>query len=339
MTVLTMEDIKRLEQQNQGYKSQTNILQRSAKQSLSLRILDNLKMFVFYTKLPNIAFFYGLLAFILDNWKPATKTALSHSEQLLLVLMKLRLGLLNEDLSYRFTVGKGTVSSVFREWIARMAFVLSTFIRQPSQKTIKKNLPLCFLKANLLNVASIVDCSEIFIDRPFNLDARAKTYSNYKHHNTVKFLISCVPSGGISFISKAYGGRISDKELTKISGFLDTIKENDVVLADRGFRIEELLALKKATVVVPATTKGKKQLTGAEVINSRIIARVHIHIERCIGRMKSYGILKYTWPITFLNYSADGKFSTGDNILIVIAALCNISRSSIIKDSTRSDIT
>lgn len=72
----------------------------------------------------------------------------------------------------------------------------------------------------------MTDCSEIFIDRPFNLDARAQIYSNYKHHNTVKLLIACTPSGGISFISKAYDGRITETEIMKQSGTFDTKKKN-----------------------------------------------------------------------------------------------------------------
>ena len=44
--------------------------------------------------------------------------------------------------------------------------------------------------------------------------ARAQTYSNYKHHNTVKFLIGITPQGVISFVLKGWGGRVSDKHLT-----------------------------------------------------------------------------------------------------------------------------
>ena len=54
-------------------------------------------------------------------------------------------------------------------------------------------------------VAVIIDCFEIFIERPSSLIARAMTWSNYKHHNTVKFLIGITPQGVISFISKALG--------------------------------------------------------------------------------------------------------------------------------------
>ena len=42
-------------------------------------------------------------------------------------------------------------------------------------------------------VAIIIDCFEIFLDRPTNLQARAFTWSNYKHKNTTKVLIGIVP--------------------------------------------------------------------------------------------------------------------------------------------------
>ena len=56
------------------------------------------------------------------------------------------------------------------------------------------------------------------------------TWSNYKHHNTVKFLIGVTPQGVISFISKAWGGRVSDKYLTENSGLLRKLFPGDIVL-------------------------------------------------------------------------------------------------------------
>ena len=71
-------------------------------------------------------------------------------------------------------------------------------------------------------------------DRPSALLARAQTYSTYKH-NTAKYLIRITPHGIISFISKGWGGRVSDKHLTKNCGLLNKLLPGDTVLADRGF--------------------------------------------------------------------------------------------------------
>jgi hypothetical protein len=49
----------------------------------------------------------------------------------------------------------------------------------PDRETIQRTLPSVF-KSKFPKLTSIVDRFEIFIDRPKNLHARAKVYSNYK---------------------------------------------------------------------------------------------------------------------------------------------------------------
>jgi hypothetical protein len=71
-----------------------------------------------------------------------------------------------------------------------------------------------------------------------NLLARAETWSNYKHHNTVKYLIGIIPQGAISFLLCGYGGCMSDKHLTENCGLLNKLLPGDIVLADRGFSID-----------------------------------------------------------------------------------------------------
>ena len=54
----------------------------------------------------------------------------------------------------------------------------------------------------------------------------------------------------------------------------------DIVLADQGFDIDELIAMEGAELHIPACTRGKKQLSGKEVELSKKIENVRIHVER-----------------------------------------------------------
>ena len=69
----------------------------------------------------------------------------------------------------------------------------------------------------------VIDGFEVFCERPTNLKARALTWSNYKSHNTVIFLIEIAPQGVIAFISKGCSGRVSDVCLTENYGLLNNL--------------------------------------------------------------------------------------------------------------------
>lgn len=198
-----------------------------------------------------------------------------------------------------------------------MADALRFLIVWPEKEAIIRNLPKAFKHTRAYkNTRVIIDCSEIFIQRPSNLLARNITYSKYKHHNTFKLLVGITPTGAVSFLSKCWGGRVSDKELTINSGFLEQLEHGDQVnasfyslylspskpslsdkdkiavpsftciifmivlkvMADRGFLIREELLCRGASLVIPAFTKGKNQLSHTEVINSRKISNVRIHV-------------------------------------------------------------
>ena len=68
-------------------------------------------------------------------------------------------------------------------------------------------MPMSFRKYLKTKVAVIIDCFEAFVDKLSNLAARSATWSQYKHHNTVKFLIGISPQGVITFILNGWGGR------------------------------------------------------------------------------------------------------------------------------------
>ena len=80
-------------------------------------------------------------------------------------------------------------------------------------------MPQCFKFSFGTKTTVIIDCFEIFIEKPTNLLARAQTFSSYNHHNTIKVLIGITPQGTISYVSEASGGRTSDKFLTETVGY------------------------------------------------------------------------------------------------------------------------
>ena len=67
---------------------------------------------------------------------------------------------------------------------------------------------------------------------------------------------------------------MSDKGITQKCGFLEHVQFGDVVMADQGFGIADDLALCGAHLIIPASTKGKSQLSYSEVEKNRQIARV-----------------------------------------------------------------
>lgn len=117
-------------------------------------------------------------------------------------------------------------------------------------------MPSCFKEAFSDEVRVIIDCFEVFIESTSILKSNAQCWSSYKHHKTVKILIGITPQGTICFISPSYGGRASDKFITEDCGILEKIEPGDLVMADRGFLIEEFLHPLGASLKIPIFTKG-----------------------------------------------------------------------------------
>ena len=147
----------------------------------------------------------------------------------------------------------------------------------------------------------IIDCTEVFIQRPKKLFLHAQTWSNYKH-NKHKFLICIKQAGLICFLSKACGGTASDKYIVQESGFYDKLEYGDNVLSDHGFTIAEEVADHHASLATPVFTHGNSPLPGQHVELKRKLARARIHVERAIHSGNSK-ILSTTMPICILPYA------------------------------------
>ena len=113
-------------------------------------------------------------------------------------------------------------------------------------------------------------------------------YSNYKSRTTGKIFVAVTPAGFASFISDVHEGSISDRAIVEKSGFLDIIDPGDIILADRGFTIDDLLCRKGARLIIPPFMEKRDALSLEDEIRTSQIAKARIHIERWNKRLKNF---------------------------------------------------
>ena len=225
--------------------------------------------------------------------------ALSLYDQFFLFMIRLRLGLLETDLGVRFNISKSSVSRIILTWANFLYTMLGQVPILPTTAQIKNSMPECF-KTIYPKTRVILDCTEIKVQRPSSKVLNSEFYSAYKSHTTLKCLVGIAPHGAVTFISSLYQGSISDKEITRHSGILSLIQEGDEVMADKGFLIQDLLEPKKATLTIPPFLSKTRsmQFTSKEVTETQQIARLRIHVERAIRRIKEYQIFDKVLPLS-----------------------------------------
>ena len=162
----------------------------------------------------------------------------------------------------------------------------------------------------------IIDATELYIQQSSLPELQQLTFSSYKNHNTYNGLIGISPSGAVTFVSKLYPGSISDKELARQSGLLDLLECGDSVMADRDFDILGDFAPIGVKLNIPPFLRGKCQLDSSELVETRKIASLRIHVERCMERIKNYHIFYGVMPLLMMDVS--------DQIFFVCATLTNV---------------
>ncbi|XP_068237241.1 uncharacterized protein [Palaemon carinicauda] len=134
----------------------------------------------FFTGL-NATVFEKTSAYLMKFHPKEAKGSMPLKDQLFLTLIKLRMDLPFELIARISGFVETTVRDYFWKWIDLIDAKLSFLVKFPDREILRKTLPPHF-KVLYPRLTSIFYCFELFIETP---KARAQTYSNYKHHNTV----------------------------------------------------------------------------------------------------------------------------------------------------------
>ena len=131
----------------------------------------------------------------------------------------------------------------------------------------------------------------------------------------MKILTGVASNSMIIFVSKSYGGSISDKALT-MSNYLDEIDPYCTLMVDKGFNIEEECTARHIKLLIPPGKRGQSQMLPIAAKKTNEVAKMRISVEQIIRRLKCFRILPNEFPIS--------SFSQLDDMVIICAALTNL---------------
>lgn len=127
------------------------------------------------------------------------KPALSLEDQLLVALMRLRLGNLEEQLAYIFGIDVFNIVDVVQLSVSATVPIPIW----PTWDKVAATMPAAFRKA-YPNTFNIVDATELRCEKPSAPDLQAKLYSPYKSHTTFKCLVGIAFTLGQKIFKKIF---------------------------------------------------------------------------------------------------------------------------------------
>lgn len=251
-----------------------------------------------------------------------SKSELSIKDRIVLTCIKLKQNISYSMLCVLFNVcTEQTCRKIFLRMISILGTGLKFAIHWPSREEVLRNIPTCFYKYR--NVRAVIDVIEINIQSPKNLCCQIGTYSSYKSSNTVRFMTAVSPGGLITYISKAFLGRSSDKAIFEKSNFIKLFESGDGLMTDKGFLIDDVCQEHNVQLIRPPFLRNKVQFSKEEALLNATIAKARVHVERSNQRLKVFKILSSKVPSYLVPRI--------DQIFVIISAIVNLS-SPILKD-------
>ena len=235
-------------------------------------------------------------------------------DQIFITLMKLRHNYNNLHLGQLFCCSTATIANILLTFIHALHQLLYKDyieVAVPSRYKNKTSLPGSFSLFG--NCRMVIDCTDIEIATPGLMSDQKLTYSAYRSMNSFKTIVGVAPNAVITYVSNLFPGSVSDKAIVQESGILTHFVAGDLILADKGFLIGDLVPNGVHVNIPPFLNNGK--FTESEIKLTKSIAKCRIHVERANARLKDYRILSFIPP--YLRCHADKIFQ-------LCAALVNL---------------
>lgn len=238
-----------------------------------------------------------------ENARTGPRSDFSSREKLFICLLRLRRGFTLKTLAALLStperkIDPSYVRKIFTTFLQLMYLTFRDMqhFMFPQRAQLGRFLPKVF--KTMRKIRCIVDCTEFRVECSRNFARQGNTFSSYKHTNTFKCLIAVTPNGGACFVSDLFEGDIDDVAIFKESGLMKHLKPYDLVLADQGFTVRELLNPLQVELKIPSFLKGRKTLSAAEELETRRIAKARIHVERFNERLKKFKIVGRKIPLS-----------------------------------------
>lgn len=228
-------------------------------------------------------------------------------DHILMILMKLKLGLCDTDLAYRFGIPEDSVTRICQTWLPALAALLKPLIVWPSARITSKCRPSVF-KGKFRNCRCIIDCPEFTVDRVGE--------DEVKQQSTVKYFASVTPAGAVSFLSSRYKSFIQERRIIEESGFVHLVEPQDEILANGSILIKDELACLGVVLHVPEPNNGKP---ASKRDAEKQYGHVWTHVKKVSEWWKEFHMLQKVIQVAYADLL--------DEILIVCAVLTNVNLS------------
>ena len=162
-TDLTIEGLEKIENDNQSRMIEAN--ERANRIYHFQTYEDDPDKVPFYTGLPNL----GVLKLVfnmVESQMSSSSKILTKEEEFFICLIKLRMNYLFKDIAYHLNVSVTTVQKSFHSTLDVLYARLQFLVKWPTRENSRKSMPQSFRKDFGQKVGVIMDCLELFTERP-----------------------------------------------------------------------------------------------------------------------------------------------------------------------------